>query len=140
MTKKRFVKLLMSKGIQRNEAQKIAALYNSRNISYSTAYKLYVLSSSVKNSVAILLGAIENFSAAIKQTKDSLCTLAEQVANTFRDYYDNYSELAKLAEFENYAFYRKPFPKPPKDIHIKSFILDRRTAINKIKKKKGTVY
>ena len=38
MTRKRFIKLLMSKGYSRNEAVKIAADYNSRNIPYETAY------------------------------------------------------------------------------------------------------
>lgn len=38
MTRKRFIKLLMSHGISRNEAVKTAAEYNSRNIPYETAY------------------------------------------------------------------------------------------------------
>ena len=39
MTRKRFIKLMMSHGISRNEAVKIAADYNSRNISYEKAYQ-----------------------------------------------------------------------------------------------------
>ena len=39
MTRKRFIKLMMSYGISRNEAVKIAADYNSRNVPYETAYK-----------------------------------------------------------------------------------------------------
>lgn len=39
MTRKRFIKLLISYGIPRNEAVKIAADYNSRNIPYEIAYK-----------------------------------------------------------------------------------------------------
>ena len=38
MTRKRFIKLLMSYGISRNEAVAIAADYNSRNVPYETAY------------------------------------------------------------------------------------------------------
>lgn len=38
MTRKRFIKLLMSHGIKRNEAVKKAADYNSRNVPYETAY------------------------------------------------------------------------------------------------------
>ena len=38
MTRKRFIKLLMSHGISRNKAVKIAAEYNSQNIPYDTAY------------------------------------------------------------------------------------------------------
>ncbi len=41
MTKKRFIKLVMSKGKGRNEAQKIASAYNSRRISYDKAYKIF---------------------------------------------------------------------------------------------------
>ena len=43
MTKKRFIKLLMSKGKSRNEARQMASCYNSRNISYARAYSTYRL-------------------------------------------------------------------------------------------------
>lgn len=39
MSRKRFIKLLMSYGIPRNSAVKIAADYNSRNVPYEIAYK-----------------------------------------------------------------------------------------------------
>ena len=39
MTRKRFIKLLMSHGISRNKAVEIAADYNSRNVPYEIAYK-----------------------------------------------------------------------------------------------------
>lgn len=39
MTRKRFIKLLMSHGISRNKAVEIAADYNSRNVPYKKAYK-----------------------------------------------------------------------------------------------------
>ena len=38
MTRKRFIKLMMSYGNSRNKAVKIAAEYNSRNVPYKTAY------------------------------------------------------------------------------------------------------
>ena len=38
MTRKRFIKLLMSHGISRNKAVEIAADYNSRNVPYERAY------------------------------------------------------------------------------------------------------
>ena len=49
MTKKRFVKLMMAHGIQRNEACKIATTYSSQNISYSYAYMDYFLKSSFRS-------------------------------------------------------------------------------------------
>lgn len=49
MTKKRFVKLMMAHGIQRNEACKIAKTYNSPNTSYSYAYIDYFLKDSFKS-------------------------------------------------------------------------------------------
>ena len=39
MSRKRFIKLLMSYGISRNKAVKMAADYNSRNVPYEIAYK-----------------------------------------------------------------------------------------------------
>ena len=41
MTKKRFIKLLMSQGIQRNSARAIAKSYNDRKIPYKIAYRPY---------------------------------------------------------------------------------------------------
>lgn len=49
MSRKRFIKLLMSYGVSRNEAVKIAADYNRRNISYERAYEKY------KNLMAVRL-------------------------------------------------------------------------------------
>lgn len=44
MTRKRFIKLLMSHGIPRNKAVKIAADYNSRNVPYDKAYSRFMFS------------------------------------------------------------------------------------------------
>lgn len=44
MTRKRFIKLVMSKGKQRNEANRIANLYNARNIPYHNAYISFQIS------------------------------------------------------------------------------------------------
>ena len=41
MTKKRFIKLLMSQGIQRNSARAIAKSYNDRKIPYKKAYRIH---------------------------------------------------------------------------------------------------
>lgn len=39
MTRKRFIKLLMSKGIRRNRANRISELAQERRLSYECAYK-----------------------------------------------------------------------------------------------------
>lgn len=66
----------------------------------------------------------------LEKVQEALCDTAENIAEEFK----------KLFEEEKYIYDREPLPTPPKDIQIKIFTLDRRTAINKIKKKKGTVY
>ena len=140
MTRKRFIKLLMSKGIQRNAAQEIAARYNSRNIPYAKAYKIFLISDSAKKGVAALAGWFKNFATEIQKVKENFTALAEQLKQTFCDYADNVCELKKLAESEFCAFRRDPLPQPQKYICMKDFVIDRRKAINRIKKKKGTVF
>ena len=78
MTRKRFIKLMMSYGISRNEAVKTAAAYNSLNIPYETAYVKEVagmLKSCIsfdigefKQAIAKATVAINDFSSAIKRT------------------------------------------------------------------------
>ena len=52
MTKKRFIKLLMSYGIQRNNAHRIARDVNGRNIPYKKAFPAVI--ASYKSSLCIL--------------------------------------------------------------------------------------
>ena len=56
MTRKRFIKLAMARGVQKREAQKIALLYHAKNIPYEKAYRAFILarmtSSFVKFSVS----------------------------------------------------------------------------------------
>lgn len=73
MTRKRFIKLLMSRGVQRNEAQKKAEKYNSKNISYSEAYMHFCVSASFAN----LGKSFNKFGEAIKQATAGLAKLAE---------------------------------------------------------------
>lgn len=68
MTRKRFIKLLMSNGEQRNKAQAIAMLYNVSKISYKRAYSDYLLKSGVKKSF-VRLGE------ACRKASESLCGL-----------------------------------------------------------------
>ena len=77
MTRKRFIKLMMSYGISRNEAVKIAADYNSRNIPYETAYKKEVARRSkpfitidtgkLKQGVAEAIAALNNLASAVNR-------------------------------------------------------------------------
>ena len=73
MTRKRFIKLLMSRGLQRNEAQKKAEEYNSKNVSYSDAYMYFCVSASFAN----LGKSFNKFGEAIKQATAGLSKLAE---------------------------------------------------------------
>lgn len=54
MTRKRFIKLLMSNSVERNIAQKIAADYNVRNIPYENAIKRWRLEFSMTAAFAKL--------------------------------------------------------------------------------------
>ena len=48
MTRKRFIKLLMSRGEQRDQARAIAFLYNVSGTPYKKAYSDYLLKTSLK--------------------------------------------------------------------------------------------
>lgn len=76
MTRKRFIKLLMSHGISRNKAVKIAADYNSRNVPYETAYvretrkvmpRITFDTGKFKQAVAVASAAISDFASAAKR-------------------------------------------------------------------------
>ncbi len=74
MSKKRFIKLLMSKGIQRNEAQKIAARYNSCNIPYEKAYSDFLL----KNGVAFAFKRLGQYFTNLNAALSNLSYTAKQ--------------------------------------------------------------
>lgn len=67
MTRKRFIKLVMSKGKQRNEANKIANLYNARKIPYSRAY----ISFQVANNFAEISKAAKKIPTVCKELAKS---------------------------------------------------------------------
>ena len=76
MTRKRFIKLLMSHDISRNEAVEIAADYNSRNIPYATAYVretrklmpcITIDTGKLKQGVAAAGAAFRNLASAINR-------------------------------------------------------------------------
>ena len=66
MSNKRFVKLLMSQGIQRNEANEIAGRYNARSYAYADAIRDFLIKTSLKNSFANLGKAITKATDDIK--------------------------------------------------------------------------
>ena len=70
MSKKRFIKLLMSQGIQRNSARKIAKKYNDRKIPYKIAYVFpYGLGKATKTLAKAISIAIKNVSAILETFK-----------------------------------------------------------------------
>lgn len=66
MTRKRFIKLLMSHGESKRQAQAIAYLYNLRGKSYKSAYADYVLKRSIRLAGECLAEAFAKFGLAIK--------------------------------------------------------------------------
>lgn len=78
MTKKRFIKLLMSHGEQRNEAQIKAMQYNSRNIPYAKAYRIYL---AFDLNLRKLKAAAAEFANGIRQGICSILKLKEGAAN-----------------------------------------------------------
>lgn len=58
MTKKRFIKLLMSQGASRNEARMLAYWYNLRGISYADAYSKERLRHSIH--ISAMIDAFKN--------------------------------------------------------------------------------
>lgn len=68
MTRKRFIKLVMSKGKQRNEANKIAQSYNAKKIPYSRAY----ISFQVANNFAEISKAAQKIPTVFKELAKSI--------------------------------------------------------------------
>ena len=78
MTKKRFIKLLMSHGKQPREARMIALRYNARGMSYKKAYNFYYAETSLMRAilkigkVSIKLGdSITNAAQSLKKFIES---------------------------------------------------------------------
>ena len=66
MTKKRFIKLLMSYGIQRNNAQQIARDVNGRNIPYKQACPAVIISYKASRCILALAQCCREFAEQIK--------------------------------------------------------------------------
>ena len=76
MTKKRFIKLLMSHGEQINRARAIAFLYNARGIPYKEAYRDYLFRTSFIRSMSKLGEACARLGTNIASAAQSLGKLA----------------------------------------------------------------
>lgn len=77
MTKKRFIKLLMSHGEQIHRARAIAFLYNARNISYKEAYSDYLLKTAMTRAFSRMSQVAKNLGDSIKNVAQSLKKFAE---------------------------------------------------------------
>ena len=66
MTRKRFVKLLMSKGVSRNQANGIAQQYISEGISYESGYRIWKLSHFLKDPMAQIGEVVNRATVAIQ--------------------------------------------------------------------------
>lgn len=81
MTKKRFIKLLMSTGVQKTEARKIASSYNSRKIPYSEAFSDYLIKEKLVKSFSKLGKAAVKFGEDLNKLTESFKKFAEVVKN-----------------------------------------------------------
>ena len=81
MTRKRFVKLLMSKGYSRNEAVAMAEYYNYNNVPYKTAY----LMESPRVVAFAAKSLTEAFAAMCRPLKDIAASFADAMKDAFNE-------------------------------------------------------
>lgn len=80
----------------------------------------------------------ETYSDFFKAVKEELQKAKEGLAAVVEYVDEQFSEL--LEDLKCIDIDREPLPQPQKYIFMKCFVIDRRKQINRIKKKKGTVY
>ena len=85
MTKKRFIKLLMSHGEPIHTARAIAFLYNSRNISYKEAYSDYLTKIVLTKAFSKLSQVAKTLGDNVKNVAQSFKKLAEELYDTKRN-------------------------------------------------------
>lgn len=66
MTRKRFVKLLMSKGVSRNQANGIAQQYISGGLSYESGYRIWKIANSLKDPMTQIGEVVNRATSAIQ--------------------------------------------------------------------------
>lgn len=81
MSKKRFIKLLMSHGEQIHRARAIAFLYNARNMPYKEAYSDYLVKIRMRPVFAQLVEAANKAGESIKAMAISLKKFTEVMKN-----------------------------------------------------------
>ena len=67
MTKKRFVKLLMSYGVQRNNAYKLARLYNIKGCCYARAFYRFIIMRKLTRSFMMVADSAESAKRAVDE-------------------------------------------------------------------------
>ena len=85
MTRKRFIKLLMSHGKQRNEVEVIAHLYNIWGTPYSKAYRDFLL----KHSFDIACKRLEDSFANATENIRKLCASFAALSLNLKESYIN---------------------------------------------------
>lgn len=86
-----------------------------------------IYSDFIKAAKAAFAEIAEDFEKA----KEAFCASVEYIDEQFKELLEDLKEI---------DFDREPLPQPQKYILMKCFVIDRRKGINRIKKKKGTVY
>lgn len=74
MSRKRFIKLLMANGIQRNKVATIAILYCSRGFSYKKAYQDFL----IKQRILLITNRLANAFNMLGNNLKSVTTTLEQ--------------------------------------------------------------
>lgn len=77
MTRKRFIKLLMSRGEPRNRARAIAFLVNANGKPYKKAYATYLLKTSFARATTTLAKTLYDFGNSVAECSQSIKKLAE---------------------------------------------------------------
>lgn len=81
MTRKRFIKLLMSHGEQKHKARAIAFLYHSCGTPYREAYSDYLIKIGINKAFSRLAKAAAELGTSIQKISISLLKLKEAMSN-----------------------------------------------------------
>lgn len=84
MSRKRFVKLVMAHGIQRNQAVTIAVLYCNRGYSYKEAYRDFLIKRGLSLSINRISNAFNMLASNLKSATTAAKKLKETLSNNLR--------------------------------------------------------
>lgn len=89
MTRKRFIKLVMSHGVSRNRAIKIAKAFNANNVPYERAYRLFksvfLLSSHIVNKFSELSKSLSYVTAQASVALKDIAHKFKEVTRTINE-------------------------------------------------------